>query len=364
MWSTGVAAILTISALGASGSVAGSDKDGAHVAHAGQLQPTGMSDADEARLLKQATALFKPLPKEMAAPGVRLTRPRVELGRKLFFDPRLTVDGNVACATCHQPGLYGSDGLATSIGVRQRAHPRNAPTVLNSALGITHWRGDRTSVEDQVVKAMASPITFSQPDEKAVLDRLRAIAGYASLFKAAFPGEADPITAQNTATAIGAYERTLVTPSPFDVYLTGRVDALSPAARSGLERFIGLGCAACHQGVGLGGAMFRKFGVIEEYWKATGSREIDKGRFDVTHDPNDLYVFRVPSLRNVAMTAPYFHDGSVAMLPEAIRVMARVQLGIKIADEDADYIHAFLQSLTGALPASFTAPALPPGTVK
>jgi cytochrome c peroxidase len=110
--------------------------------------------------------------------------------------------------------------------------------------------------------------------------------------------------------------------------------------------------------------MFRKFGVIEEYWKATGSREIDKGRFDVTHDPNDLYVFRVPSLRNVAMTAPYFHDGSVATLPEAIRVMARVQLGLKIADEDAQDIHAFLQSLTGVLPASFAAPALPPGTVK
>jgi cytochrome c peroxidase len=320
--------------------------------------------ADDATLLKEAREIFKPLPKDMGTPGLPLTTPRVELGRMLFFDPRFTIDANMSCSTCHQPALYGTDGLAKSIGVQQRPHPRNAPTILNSALSITHWRGDRESVEDQVIKAMTSPITFGQPDEKAVLDRLARIPGYAPLFKAAFPDDADPMTAQNTAKAIGAYERTLVTPSPFDAYLAGNVNALSPMARVGLEKFISTGCVACHEGVGVGGAMYRKFGVLEDYWKATGSQIIDKGRVEFTKNADDLYVFRVPSLRNVAMTAPYFHDGSVAALPDAVRIMARVQLGVTLTDADTRDIVAFLGSLTGELPASFgTVPALPPGSV-
>jgi cytochrome c peroxidase len=320
--------------------------------------------ADDASLLKQAQEIFKPLPADMGTPDFPITTPRVELGRMLFFDPRFTVDGNMSCATCHQPALYGADGLPRSIGVRQRPHPRNAPTILNSALSITHWRGDRESVEDQVIKAMTSPITFGQPDEKAVLARLGAIAGYVPHFKAAFPGPADPMTAQNMAKAIGAYERTLVTPSPFDAYLAGNVDALSPMARAGLAKFIDTGCVACHEGVGVGGAMYRKFGVLEDYWHATGSQTIDKGRVDVTKDPNDLHVFRVPSLRNVAMTAPYFHDGSVATLPDAVRVMARVQLGVALSEADTGDIVAFLKSLTGAPPVNFTmAPVLPEGAV-
>ncbi len=293
-----------------------------------------------------------------------LTTARVELGRILFFDPRFTIDANMSCTTCHQPALYGTDGLATSIGVQQRPHPRNAPTILNSALSITHWRGDRDSVEDQVIKAMTSPITFGQPNEKAVLDRLARIPGYAPLFKAAFPDDAAAMTAQNIAKAIGAFERTLVTPSPFDAYLAGNISALSPTARVGLEKFINTGCIACHEGVGVGGTMYRKFGVMEDYWKATGSQIIDKGRVDVTKAPDDLYVFRVPSLRNVAMTGPYFHDGSVTALHDAVRVMARVQLGLTLTDADARDIVTFLDSLTGELPAKFgTIPALPPGAV-
>ena len=320
--------------------------------------------ADDAALLKQAQEIFKPLPGDMPIPGVPLTTPRIELGRMLFFDPRLTVNANMSCATCHQPALYGTDGLPTSIGVLQRPHPRHAPTVLNSALSITHWRGDRDSVEDQVIKALTSPITFGQPNEKAVLDRLAAIPGYAPLFKAAFPDNPDPVSARNIATAIGAYERTLVTPSPFDAYLAGNIKALLPAARSGLEKFINTGCAACHDGVGVGGSMYRKFGMLEDYWTATNSRTIDKGRIDVTGDPDDLHVFRVPSLRNVAMTAPYFHDGSVASLRNAVSIMARIQLGTTLGDGDIDDIVAFLASLTGELPASFsTVPALPPGAV-
>ncbi|HKU98621.1 MAG TPA: cytochrome c peroxidase [Vineibacter sp.] len=328
------------------------------------LAATPAAALDEAALLKQAQEIFKPLPADMALPGVPLAAPRIALGRMLFFDPRLTVDANMSCATCHQPALYGTDGLTTSIGVRHRPHPRHAPTVLNSALGITHWRGDRESVEDQVIKALTSPITFGQPDEKAVLDRLAAIPGYAPLFKAAFPDEPDPVSALNIASAIGAYERTLMTPAPFDAYLTGDIQALGPSARAGLDTFISTGCVACHNGVGVGGSQYRKFGMLEDYWMATNSRIVDKGRIEVTKDSDDLYVFRVPSLRNVARTPPYFHDGSVFSLRDAVRIMARIQLGVELAETDVSDIVVFLESLTGELPATFsTVPALPSGAV-
>ena len=188
--------------------------------------------------------------------------------------------------------------------------------------------------------------------------------GVTDVFAAAFPNDPQPITIENIANAISAYERTLLTPSPFDAYLAGNQEALSPAARAGLAKFINTGCVACHNGVGVGGGMYQKFGVVEDYWKATGSDPIDKGRAEVTKDPADLYVFRVASLRNVAMTPPYFHDGSVATLPEAVKVMARVQLGVTLSDADTGDIVAFLKSLTGELPANFaTAPVLPSGAI-
>jgi cytochrome c peroxidase len=301
----------------------------------------------------------------MAMPDAPIMPERADLGRLLFFDPRLTVDADVSCSSCHQSTRYGTDGLSKSIGVKQRPHPRNAPTILNAGLNfIIHWRGDRDSLEDQVTKALASPITNGQEDEKAIIDRLEHIPSYAPLFKAAFPGDPHPMKGENIAKAIGAYERTLVTPSPFDRYLAGDVNALSPKARDGLATFINTGCVTCHNGVLVGGGMYRKFGVVEPYWKATRSETIDNGRADVTKNLDDLYVFRVASLRNVAMTAPYFHDGSVATLPEAVRIMAQVQLGVALGDAETSDIVAFLESLTGELPANFaTVPTLPPGSV-
>jgi len=214
----------------------------------------------------------------------------------------------MSCSSCHQPAFYGTDALPRAIGVKQRPHPRNAPTVLNTgALQIVHWRGDRDSLEDQVAKAVTSPITSGQPDEKAIIDRLSHVAGYTPLFAAAFPNDSQPITIENIAKAISAYERSLLTPSPFDAYLAGNQEALSPAARAGLAKFINTGCVTCHNGVG--GGIYQKFGVVEDYWDATGSDPIDKGRAEVTKDPADLYVFRVASLRNVAMTPPYSMTG-------------------------------------------------------
>ncbi len=319
----------------------------------------------DAALLAQARALFTPLPRDMGSPEFPTTPARVALGHALFFDPRWTVQGNVSCATCHQPALYGTDALPRSIGVQHRTHPRHALTVLNSALSSTqHWSGDRKNVEDQAMQAFVGMISSGHRDHASVVARIKAIGGYTPLFQQAFPGEAEPVTAGNMAKAIGAYERTLTTPAPFDAFLQGDAAALSPAARAGLRRFITRGCAACHNGVGIGGQMFQKFGLVEEYWKATGSPEIDKGRFGVTKDPADLYVFRVPSLRNVAMTPPYFHDGSVATLDGAVKVMARVQLGATLADDETREIVTFLGALTGPLPPNFTAaPVLPPGTL-
>jgi cytochrome c peroxidase len=321
----------------------------------------GFTDAADQALRTQALALFKPLPKEMTSPDNPITPEKVRLGRLLFFETRVSLDGTVSCSRCHQSFLYGTDALAKPIGVEHRVNPRNAPTVLNAALQIAaHWRGDRKDVEDQATKALVGPPSFGNPNFESAMAKLKAIAAYGPLFATAFPGQSDPITPENWGKAIGAYERTLVTPSPFDRYLAGEEAALSPAAQAGLGEFIQVGCPACHNGAGIGGGMYQKFGVVEEYWKATGSTQIDKGRFDVTQDPADTYVFKVPGLRNVAMTPPYFHDGSVATLPDAVRIMARVQLGKTLGEEQVGRIVSFLQSLTGTLPANFAeAPVLP-----
>ena len=316
---------------------------------------------DDETLLKQAQALFKPLPKDMGTAEYPITPERVALGRLLFFDPRISLDGTVSCSKCHQPYLYGTDALAKPIGVKDRQNPRNAPTVLNAALQLaSHWRGDRVNVEDQATKALIGPPSFGQPDFQAAMAKIKVIPTYPEMFRKAFPADKEPITPENWGKAIGAFERTLVTPSPFDAYLAGNIEALTPTARAGLRKFIDTGCTACHGGVGVGGGMYQKFGVVEDYWKETHSQVIDKGRSDVTNNPADLYLFKVPSLRNVAMTPPYFHDGSVATLPEAVHVMGKVQLGKDLSKQDVDAIAIFLGSLTGRLPKEYeTVPELP-----
>lgn len=317
--------------------------------------------ADDA-LLKDAVSVFAPLPTDMATPSRPLTPALVELGRALFFEPRASSDGTASCARCHQPQLYGGDGLTVSHGHHDKIGTRNAPTVLNAALQIKqHWSGNREDVEDQATKALTGAGSFGNADFATPMARLKAIPGYQPLFAAAFPGEADPVTARNWGTAIGAYERTLVSRSRFDDFLDGKADALSAQERAGLRTFIDTGCVACHNGPGVGGGDFRKFGVVEDYWKATGSQTPDKGRALDTGNADDDYLFKVASLRNVAVTGPYFHDGSVASLDKAVRVMARVQLGVTPSDQEVQDIVAFLGSLTGPVPANYaTAPVLPP----
>ncbi|SIN68443.1 cytochrome c peroxidase [Singulisphaera sp. GP187] len=317
------------------------------------------SDAD---LLKEARSHFEPLPKDMATAEFPVSPERVRLGRKLFFDPRISSDGAVSCSRCHLAALYATDGLPKSLGVHDQTLPRNAPTVLNAGLSFKqHWDGRFANVEEQAKLSLLGP-GFGNPDYATAMARIRAIPGYVALFQESFPGEPDPISEDHWSKAIGAYERTLVSPSRFDDYLRGKPNALSTAERNGLRTFIETGCIDCHKGPGLGGLGFRKFGVASEYWKATGSPDIDKGRFGVTNDPADLYKFKVPVLRNVAMTPPYFHDGVINDLPKAVRIMAKVQLDIELSDPEVESLVTFLGSLTGTIPESFErAPVLPAG---
>jgi cytochrome c peroxidase len=325
------------------------------------IVPSKAADPD---LLAQARLTFKPLAIGATAAQHPPTPEQIRLGRLLFFETRASVDGTVSCARCHQPALYGTDALPKSIGAAHRTHPRHSQTVLNSAIQfVQHWRGDRVSVEDQAIKALVGPPAYGNPSYDAALAKIKAIRGYGELFARAFPGQAEPVTADNWGTAIGAYVRTLLTPAPFDAFLSGDTSALSAAAQAGLRTFMQVGCAGCHNGVGIGGGMYQKFGVKEDYWTATKSPAVDKGRFDVTQNPADLYVFKVSGLRNVAMTPPYFHDGSVATLPAAVRIMGRVQIGKMLTETEVADIVTFLHTLTGPLPADFaTTPALPPGS--
>lgn len=326
------------------------------------LGPVAAHNGDDQQLA-DAREHFKPLPADFGTPEHPLTPELVALGRQLFFDPRMSVDGTVSCATCHQPALFGTDALPKSFGALNRALPRNAPTVLNSAgQFVQHFTGNRADVEDQATRALASPLSYGNPDLDAAMVKLKAIPGYRPWFDKAFPGDPDPIRAENWGKAIGAFERTLVTPGSLDRVMGGDITAMPSQARYGMGKFIRTGCAGCHNGALVGGQTYQKFGLVVDYWTATKSTTIDKGRAADTNSDADLYVFKVPSLRNVAKTAPYFHDGSVARLDDAVRVMALTQLGKRLSDEDVEDIVAFLEALTGDMPAAFReAPVLPPG---
>lgn len=318
--------------------------------------PVAAEPFDGKKLHDDASALFSPLaPVPVAKDSLQAVR--AELGRRLFFENRVSMDGNVSCSHCHLPEKQASDGLPKAIGVFGKENPRNAPSIFNAAMNFKqHWRGDRESLEEQAEKSLLGPASFGNPDEATAMGKLKAIPAYRDAFAKAFPGEADPITGKNWGTAVAAYEWTLLTPSKFDAFLSGDANALTPEQQAGLRKFIDTGCASCHNGVGIGGGSFQKFGVTGDYWKETGVKTPDKGRADVTKNDADLYVFKVPSLRNVAKTAPYFHDGSVESLARAVKIMGKVQLGKTLSDKDTAEIVAFLESLTGAVPANYSAP--------
>lgn len=312
--------------------------------------PPGPAAAPQ-RVLERALSMFGPLPPAPSEPPEL-----VALGRALFFETRLSADGRVGCVTCHQPARYGSDGLARARGAFGREGPRNAPTVFNTGGQLAqHWRGDRASLADQAEKSLLGKPSFALASNAEAARRLESL-GYASAFQRAFPADPRPLTVSHFAEAIAAYEATLVTPAPIDAFFAGKADALGPPARAGLGEFMELGCGHCHRGPRFGGLDFEKFGIERDYRSATHSTTADAGRFDVTHVEADRDVFKVPMLRNVAHTAPYFHDGSVATLPEAVRIMASLELGKELSDDTVSDLVAFLGSLSGEVPASFSAP--------
>jgi cytochrome c peroxidase len=301
-------------------------------------------------------AAFAPLPPLMESAGDPITLAKVNLGRKLYYDPRLSKNHDVSCNTCHLLDKYGIDGLPTSKGHQEQLGGRNAPTVYNAAGHISQfWDGRSPDIEDQAKGPPLNPVEMAMADDAAVELVLKSIPGYVSAFTAAFPEEESPVTYDNMARAIGAFERGLVTPSSFDDYLAGDDAALSELAQGGLTAFLDAGCGSCHSGTYVGGGMYQKLGLVKPW-----ADDTDAGRFDVTGEEADRQVFKVPSLRNIAETGPYFHDGSVKTLNEAVRLMADHQLGIPVSNEQVISIIAFLNSLTGNIdPAYIAMPDLP-----
>ncbi len=312
-------------------------------------------------LRSYANDLFDPIP--LSTPEIEgniISRQRVDLGAKLFFDPRMSRSGLFSCQSCHNVGLGGVDGLETSIGHGWQAGPRNSPTVYNAVFNIAQfWDGRAQDLAEQAMGPVQAGVEMNNTPDR-LLETLNSMQEYIDGFAEAFPGEEDPVTFENFAMAIEAFEATLTTPnSRFDQYLNG-ADSLTEQEIRGLESFIDEGCAACHAGVNMGGEGYYPFGLVERPG-ASVLPEGDRGRFQVTETAADDYVFRAAPLRNIELTAPYFHSGVVWSLEEAVAVMGVSQLGADLDDQQIADITAFLRTLTGEIP-EVVHPTLPVST--
>lgn len=293
---------------------------------------------------------------------------KVALGKTLFFDPRFSEHGTLSCNSCHNVMSGGDDNRPNSIGMHDARGGRSAPTVWNAAFqSVQFWDGRAATLEDQAKGPVTNPIEMGMGSLDDAMARLKKIPGYEPMFKAAFPDDPAPLTADNAARAVAAYERTLITPnSPYNRYVRGDTGALSAQQIKGMETFASVGCTACHSGYNFSGpnlpagtGFLQKFPTFPGSLYETKYKLMeDNGRFQVTKDPNNMHMFRVPTLRNVALTAPYFHNGQVPTLSEAVQVMAKVQLNQDLSAEQAADIVAFLNGLTGEFPTQ-SMPRLP-----
>lgn len=312
-------------------------------------------------LRDEAIVLFQPLPSTV--PAVRdnpITAEKIELGKALFFDPRLSASGVFSCNSCHNLATGGDDNLETSIGHGWQKGPRNAPTALNAVFNEAQfWDGRAEDLKAQAKGPVQAGVEMANTPDNVVVT-LKSMPTYVEWFTEAFPGEADPVTFDNMAKAIEAFEATLLTPAPFDSFLNGDEAALSDVQKEGLQLFMDKGCVSCHGGINVGGTGYFPFGLIEKPG-ADVLPENDKGRFAVTATADDSYVFRAAPLRNIALTAPYFHSGKVWDLKQAVAIMGTAQLGEELNDEEVDAIVAFLGSLTGKMP-EVVYPVLPAET--
>jgi len=326
------------------------------------LASSTVSASDE--LMERAQLLFEPIPDsgaEVLADRNPMTQEKVDLGRMLFFEPRLSASHTISCNTCHNVGLGGDDNVPTSIGHGWQRGPRNSPTVFNAVFNVAQfWDGRAEDMTEQAKGPIQASVEMNNTPE-VLEETLQSIDEYVSAFEAAFPESDNPVSFDNTAAALEVYQATLVTPNaPFDQYLAGDADALTDQQIAGLDAFMNKGCVACHNGVNVGGQGYYPFGVINR----PGSDilpEGDLGRAQVTETAADEYVFRSPQLRNVELTAPYFHSGIVWSLREAVAVMNDSQLGSILTDQEVDDVTAFLRSLTGEQP-EVIYPVLPPSS--
>lgn len=304
------------------------------------------------RLLRR----FQPLPKSLGRDNSPASPAEIGLGKQLFYEARLSKTGTMSCNSCHDLASYGVDHTRTSKGGEGVFGRRNAPTVYNAAGEfVQFWDGRAPDVEGQAKGPILNPIEMGMPSAAAVVKVLRGIPGYVTAFEAAYPGAADAVTYDNVGRAIGAFERTLVTPGRWDEYLAGNRAALTPAEKKGLKTFLNVGCMVCHTGAFVGGSMFERAGAVEPW-----PNQDDKGREEVSKTAGDAMMFKVPSLRNVEKTAPYFHDGSVATLEDAVHMMGKHQLGLDLSSEETGAIVTWLKSLTGELPQdALVKPTLP-----
>ncbi len=292
-------------------------------------------------LMSQAQSLFAPLPDKMPN-SENDTMKKISLGKALYMDTRLSVNGQQSCNSCHGLNTAGVDNLPTSPGALGKKGNRNSPSILNAGLHIAQfWDGRVSTLKEQAKKPILNPIEMGMPSADAVMNKIRSVKNYQVLFHKVYAEDKEPFTYDNLADAIAAFERTLITKDRFDLYLRGDYDALVEKEKKGLDIFVKRGCIACHAGKLLGGSTFQKMGLENAY-----PNQRDKGRYTVTNKKSDKMLFKVPSLRNIANTAPYFHDGSVKTLKEAVRQMAWLQLGKKITEQDVNSIVAFLNSLS------------------
>jgi len=325
------------------------------------IPPNALSaNKAEQPLMTTAQQLFDPIPLTIPYPeGDFYFDEKIELGKLLFFDPRLSQSGNVSCHSCHNISLGGADGRSTSIGHQGRTGIRNSPTVFNSLFQIAQfWDGRSRNLFEQAAGPMTGELEMATSDPQ-VCHLLSSVPGYVELFDEAFADRENPLCFTTIREALAAFESTLITPNAmFDHFLRGADNALNDKEKQGLALFVELGCATCHMGINVGGNGYYKFGVKKS--PALKYRPVsDRGRQEIITTVEDDYVFKSPSLRNVSLTAPYFHSGSAWLLTEAVTVMADVQLDKQLTLEQQHLLVQFLKSLTGEQP-HIVLPALPP----
>lgn len=303
---------------------------------------------------------YAPLPEVM--PGKEpITDEKASLGRMLYYDTRLSKSQKISCNSCHALTQYGVDNQPTSVGHKGQKGDRNSPTVYNAASHfVQFWDGRAADVEGQAKGPVLNPVEMAMTSEKEVVAVMRSMPEYVEAFKQAFPNDKDPVTYDNLGKAIGAFERKLITPARWDKFLKGDQTALTSEEKAGFNTFAASGCQTCHAGALLGGNMFQKIGVVKPWPDAS-----DLGRFKVTQSEADKFMFKVPSLRNIEQTGPYFHHGKIATLKEAIAKMADHQVGKTLSDAEIQSIATWMKSLTGEIPAEYIKePALPKSTSK